>query len=273
MITVQLLGGLGNQLFQYAMAKSLSIEKKQKFSIDVSSFETYKLHDYALDHFNIQKKGFKKPNRYLKKILDLFQKTRYYKEKEFNFNPLIFDINERDIYLEGYFQSEKYFVKHEKEIRKDFEIISPLKKQTQETIKHIQEVNSVSLHIRRGDYLQHKIHNTDKTDYYKTAMATMESQVDNPVYFIFSDDMPWAKENFKTNFETIFVDFNDALTNFEDLKLMSTCKHNIIANSSFSWWGAWLNTNEQKIVIAPKLWFNDNTINTKDIIPDSWIKI
>ena len=273
MITVQLIGGLGNQLFQYAMAKSLSIEKKQKFSIDVSSFETYKLHHYALNHFNIQKKVYKKPNRYLNKIINLFQKRTYYKEVNFNFNKSIFDINESNIYLEGYFQSEKYFVKHEKQIRKDFEIISPLKKQTHEAIKHIQEVNSVSLHIRRGDYLQHMIHNTDKTDYYKTAMATMQSKVENPVYFIFSDDIPWAKENFKTNFETIFVDFNDALTNFEDLKLMSACKHNIIANSSFSWWGAWLNTNKNKIIVAPKLWFNDSTINTNDIIPDSWIKI
>ena len=273
MIIVQLLGGLGNQLFQYAMAKSLALEKKQQFSIDISSFKYYKLHHYALDHFNIEKKVYKKPNRYVKKMIGFFKKTTYYKEKDFYFNASIFDINESNIYLEGYFQSEKYFVKYEKEIRKDFEIISPLKKQTQEILQYIEKVNAVSLHIRRGDYLQHKIHNTNKTDYYKTAMVVMESKVDNPVYFIFSDDMPWAKENFKTNCETIFVDCNDALTNFEDLKLMSACKHNIIANSSFSWWGAWLNTNKQKIVIAPQLWYNDNTINTNDVIPESWIKI
>lgn len=273
MITVQLIGGLGNQLFQYAMAKSLAIEKKQKFSIDTSSFEHYKLHHYALNHFNIQKKIYQKPNRYLKRIKDLFQRTAFFKEKEFNFNSAIFTIPEKNIYLEGYFQSEKYFVKHEKQIRKDFEIISPLKQKTNETIKHIQEVNSVSLHIRRGDYLQHAMHNTDKKVYYKSAMAIIESKVKNPVYFVFSDDIAWAKANFKTNFKTIFVDFNDALTNFEDLKLMSTCKHNIIANSSFSWWGAWLNDNESKIVIAPKLWFNDDTMNTNDVIPESWIKI
>ena len=260
-------------MFQYAMAKSLAIIKNDKFSIDVSSFETYKLHHYALDHFNIEKRIYKKPNRYFKKITNLFQKSVFYKEKEFNFNPSIFNIAERNVYLEGYFQSENYFVKHEKQIRKDFEIISPLKEQTQQTIAYIQKVNSVSLHIRRGDYLQHAMHNTDKSEYYKTAMSIIENKIENPVYFIFSDDIPWAKENFKTNFDTIFIDFNDALTNFEDLKLMLSCQHNIIANSSFSWWGAWLNNYENKIVIAPKLWFNDDSMNTIDIIPESWIKI
>ena len=119
MITVQLTGGLGNQLFQYAMAKALAIEKKQKFKIDILPFEQYKLHHYALNHFNIQKKFYKKPNRYLKKISDVFQTNILYKEKDFNFNSDIFKLKFNNLYLEGYFQSEKYFIKYQKEIRKD----------------------------------------------------------------------------------------------------------------------------------------------------------
>ena len=104
-------------------------------------------------------------------------------------------------------------------------------------------------------------------------MKLIESKINKPVYFIFSDDMPWVKQNFKTKFETIYVDFNDASTNYEDLKLMTSCKHNIIANSSFSWWGAWLNKNPNKMVIAPTKWFNDETRDYKDVIPKNWIKI
>ena len=104
-------------------------------------------------------------------------------------------------------------------------------------------------------------------------MEIIENRIENPVFFVFSDDMDWVKLNFSTKQETVFIDFNDALTNFEDLKLMSSCKHNIIANSSFSWWGAWLNQNPDKIVIAPKQWFNDDSIYSDDIIPTSWTKI
>jgi hypothetical protein len=117
------------------------------------------------------------------------------------------------------------------------------------------------------------LHNTSKEEYYNKALEIVENKINNPVYFVFSDDMEWVKANFSTKQETIFIDFNDASTNFEDLKLMTSCKHNIIANSSFSWWGAWLNKNPDKIVIAPKRWFNDDSINTNDIIPTNWVKI
>ncbi len=130
----------------------------------------------------------------------------------------------------------------------------------------------MSIHIRRGDFLNNERHNTDKNSYYKEAIELIENKVENPVFFVFSDDMDWVKTNLNAKHETNFIDFNDALTNFEDMKLMSACKHNIIANSSFSWWAAWLNRNENKIVIAPKKWLNDDS-NTNDIIPETWIKI
>lgn len=273
MVVVQLIGGLGNQLFQYAAAKSLAIEKKKKLCIDVSQFKNYKLHNYALNHFNIVSNIYEKPNKYLRKIVSFFQKRIYYKETDFGYNDGLINIVAEHIFLEGYFQSEKYFFKYEKEIREDFEIITPLKTITKETIEQIQKVNSVSIHIRRGDYLSNPMHNTDKENYYELAFKTIENLIENPVFFVFSDDMDWVKLNFSTKRETVFVDFNDALTNFEDLKLMSSCKHNIIVNSSFSWWGAWLNQNPDKIVIAPKQWFNDDSIYSDDIIPTSWVKL
>lgn len=273
MVIVQLIGGLGNQLFQYAAAKSLAIEKKKKLCIDVSQFENYKLHNYALNHFDIVSNIYNKPNKYLRKISSFFQKSIYYKEVEFRYNKDLMNLNGDNIFLEGYFQSEKYFLKYEKEIRKDFEIISPFKKITKEAIKQIQKVNSVSIHVRRGDYLTNPIHNTNKEKYYKNALKLIENRIEDPVFFVFSDDMDWVKLNFSTKLKTVFIDFNDALTNFEDLKLMSSCKHNIIANSSFSWWGAWLNQNPNKIVIAPKQWFNDDSRYSKDVIPTSWAKI
>ncbi|OXA92205.1 alpha-1,2-fucosyltransferase [Flavobacterium hercynium] len=273
MIVVQLVGGLGNQLFQYAAAKSLAKSKKQKLYIDISQFESYKLHNYALNNFNIVSNIYKKPNKYVRRIQRLYKKSILYKETDFGYNSNLSALKGDPVFLEGYFQSEKYFLKHEKEIRKDFEIKVTLKKITKDTIAKIESVNSVSIHFRRGDYLNNPLHNTSKDEYYKRALEIIESKVENPVFFVFSDDIDWVKLNFSTKRETIFVDFNDASTNFEDLKLMATCKHNIIVNSSFSWWGAWLNKNPDKIVVAPEIWFNDNSINTEDIIPTNWFKI
>ena len=273
MIVVKLIGGLGNQLFQYAAAKALAIQKRQCLLIDTSAFAHYKLHDFGLDHYNIEAKTYKKPNRFVEKVKDCFCKTTVYKQTDFGFDPNLANIKGCTIYLDGYFQSEQYFIKYQNQIRNEFELLADLKAMTTKTISHIQQTESVSVHIRRGDYVNNPLHDTDKERFYKTAMALIEKQFENPVYFVFSDDIKWAKENFSANKETIFIDFNDASTNFEDLKLMSSCKHNIIANSSFSWWGAWLNENPDKIVIAPKLWFNDNSINSRDIIPESWIKL
>lgn len=272
MIIATIYGGLGNQMFQYAIAQALSLEKKQALRLDISRFEHYTLHKYSLHHFDIKAKFYKKPNRYLIKIRDLLFTKTTYAEIDFGFDTGVFQLKGDYIFLDGYFQSEKYFLKYKNEILKRFEIKSKLKPKTLETLNYITAVNSVSLHIRRGDYVNNPKHYIDPEVYYQNAMAIIESKIETPVFFIFSDDINWVKENMTFKYKTFFIDFNDALSNFEDLKLMSTCKNNIITNSSFSWWGAWLNKNENKIVIAPKEWFNDDT-NSDDIIPNSWIKI
>lgn len=275
MIISKIKGGLGNQMFQYAIAKAFSLQTKREFKLDISIFECYKLHNYGLHHFKLESNFYKPESIWKRRFTKLIKKVVFYNEDlhQFNYNQNLIKIKSDILFLEGYFQSEKYFAKYENEIRTDFQILSPLKQQTSDMIAYMQSVNAVSIHFRRGDYIGNVVHETDKTEYYKDAIQLIESKIEKPVYFLFSDDMPWVKENFKTNFETHYVDFNDASTNFEDIKLMATCKHNIIANSSFSWWGAWLNYNPNKIVIAPKIWFNNEKVNTSDIIPESWIKL
>ncbi|WP_044399014.1 alpha-1,2-fucosyltransferase [Lacinutrix sp. Hel_I_90] len=273
MIVIKLIGGLGNQMFQYATAKAIALHKNTTLKLDVSAFENYDLHDYSLDHFNITAKKYQQPPKWLKKIQNKLKPKTYYNEESFRYNSFLFDSNAKTILLNGYFQSEQYFLKYREEIIKDFSITSPLKPETKALLQKVHKTNAVSIHIRRGDFLKHDVHNTFKEEYYKKAMKTIESKIDNPTYYLFSDDMPWVKLNFKSNFKTVYVDFNDAQTAFEDLVLMSNCKHNIIANSSFSWWAAWLNTNPSKIVIAPEQWFNGNKYDYTDVVPETWVKI
>jgi hypothetical protein len=269
MIIINLIGGLGNQMFQYAAAKALALQRKETLKLNTTAFETYTLHQYGLHHFAI---ADSKVN-FLDKIKSKLFKTKQYTETNFEYNPNVQQLKAQNIILNGYFQSEKYFGIYRKELLELFEIKTELKQQTKDLLKQISNQNAVALHIRRGDYLQNTIHNTDKTDYYKKAIHYISEKVKNPIFYIFSDDMGWVKDHFKINFETHYVDFNDANTNFEDLKLMSSCQHNIIANSSFSWWSAWLNVNPDKIVIAPKKWFATGHYNSKDVLPQEWVKL
>jgi len=285
MVAIELIGGLGNQMFQYATAKALALHRNENLSLDSRLFADYELHNYSLHHFNIDALTVKEeiifePVSFSTKMKAAFSQKKIfhqYVERNLSFDKKLFSLTAKNIYLKGYFQSEKYFSRFENEIRKDFEIISPLKKKTVEMLQLIDAHNSVSLHIRRGDYVTNAeanaVHGTCDLNYYHKAIKRIKEKVENPVFFIFSDDIDWAKQNLKTDSTTHFVDFNDASTNYEDLKLMSCCKYNIIANSSFSWWGAWLNNYKNKIVIAPSRWFKTDIHNSQDIIPESWLKI
>ena len=273
MIIIKLIGGLGNQMFQYATAKAIALHNNTVLKLDTSAFKVYDLHDYGLHHFNLNAKEYKQPVKWVKKIQNKFQQRTYYNEDTFRYNSKLFNINAEQLFLNGYFQSEHYFVKYREALLKDFKITSSIKKATKVMLEEIAKSDSVSIHIRRGDFLKHEIHNTSKEDYYKKAMQLVESKIDKPTYYLFSDDMNWVKSNFKTSYKTVYVDFNDANTSYEDMALMSNCKHNIIANSSFSWWSAWLNTNPNKIVVAPEQWFNGNEYDYTDVVPNSWIKI
>lgn len=290
MITQKITWWLWNQMFQYAYVKALSLKNKKNFKLDILWFEQYKLHKYCLEFFDIEKRyaskyeipfyeNFYSKNKYLnfflikiKWILKQINKSHHI-EKQFNFDNDFLDI--KSWYIEWYFQTEKYFKEFEKQIRKDFEFIIWPSGKNKKFIEIINNCNSISLHIRRWDYISNSsanaFHGTCDLGYYKKAIELIKSKIETPVFFIFSDDIDWVKENLKIE-NAYYIDWNNADTNYEDMRLMSLCKHNIIANSSFSWWWAWLNKNKEKIVIAPKKWFQNSKINYSDIVLNNWIK-
>ena len=286
MVIVKIIGGLGNQMFQYAFAKALQ-QKGYEVKIDISAFETYKLHGgYQLDKYNIDLESSTKDendkfykNTFFYKVLRRFGMdfSRRIKEKSLLFDNRFFKIDDNS-YLDGYFQCEKYFKDIREIILKQFTINQEVSNYTKEIENKIQNSqNSCSLHIRRGDFVNSKninIHGACDIEYYKKAIQYLEEKVENINYFIFSDDIEWVKENLAIQ-NAIYIDSKEKRIPHEDIYLMSLCKNNIIANSSFSWWGAWLNQNEKKIVIAPKRWFADDKLESqsKDIVCESWVKI
>lgn len=271
MIISHIIGGLGNQMFQYALGKALALRSRKNLKLDIRGFENYALREYALDAFQIDNQVASKED-----ITTIKRNGLIYNERHFHFDPNIFTLN-KSAYLKGYWQSEKYFIEYRDILLKEFE---PQKKpsfQTNQYRELIQTFNSVSLHIRRGDYVSNpttnSFHGTCGLDYYQNAVSLIENRIVNPHFFIFSDDIDWAKKNLGFIKNITFIELSKDIPDYEEMLLMSQCKHNIIANSSFSWWGAWLNQNPYKIVIAPEIWFLDQSLNTKDLIPETWIRL
>lgn len=292
MIITHLIGGLGNQMFQYAAARALSIKLNTELRLDISSFANYQLHQgFELQRiFSCVSKVASKENiddilgwqsfPFIKRIL-LRPKMAMFRNKQFIVEPYFqywAGINNvvKDGYFDGYWQSEKYFIGAEEQIREDFLFKLPMQHENIELAKKIFQVEAVSLHVRRGDYASNPqnvaTHGLCSIEYYQAAIAHITEQVKNPYFFIFSDDISWVKNNLKLDFSHEYVDQNHGKESFNDMRLMSLCKHNIIANSSFSWWGAWLNSNIEKIVIAPKKWFANDRI-TQDLIPENWVRL
>ena len=176
----------------------------------------------------------------------------------------------------GYWQSEKYFVERSETIRSDFTFRIPLDVCNRELVATLDRANTVSLHIRRGDYANNSktkaTHGLCSLDYYQAAVNYVAERVESPRFFVFSDDIAWAKENLKIKFPCQYIGHNQGTNSYIDMQLMSLCKHHIIANSSFSWWGAWLNPNVSKIVIAPSRWFAKPT-NVHDLFPPGWVML
>lgn len=288
MIIINIIGGLGNQMFQYALGRSLSLLHNIEFKMDIQDFNGY-FHDYNLNQLNIvsnicsneERDAFKGKFDRDKKWIKFknFFKTYYnrsiIKEKYVQFDPLILGV--KSGYFQGYWQSERYFQNIKEIIRDDFKFISMPNDQNKNTIQAIEQYNSVSLHIRRGDYITNpvfnQVHGTMPLTYYHEAIRYIVRKVDNPHFYVFSDDPEWAETNLHIKFPAYYIAHNKGKQSFEDMRLMSCCKHNIIANSTFSWWGAWLNNNPEKVVIAPTKWFNKTAHKTDDLIPQEWIRI
>lgn len=289
-------GGLGNQMFEYSfcMAKRNTGEN---ISVNTFTINREKAHNgYELEKlFGIQanshlsriQKFARKMVRFQDKkshrpiasvmlfLMDIFG-IKVVKEKGCSvFNKEYLKVNKKSTLYFGFWQSPKYFENIEDEIRKSFSFkkLTPSIK-TSELLKIIQQNESVSLHIRRGDYLKEEYKNVYanicREEYYIKALSVIKENVEKPIFIIFSDDPEWTENNLKLE-NAIYVDWNSGSQSWEDMYLMSQCKHNIIANSTFSWWGAWLNVNCKKMVIAPSRFLGN--CETPDLLPDNWIKI
>ena len=276
MIIVKIKGGLGNQLFCYSFAKALSM-KNISVKIDDHSFFNKKiLHEgNQLKYFNISLESaslneiykFTGTNRLLKKIK--IYRGKYIIDKNLNFNQRFLELK-GNLYLDGYFQSEKYFNNYRELLLKEF--IFRYDQSVEFLFKEILKKNYCSVHIRRGDFtnkINLKIHGLLDISYYRTAINFLKTKGFKN-FIIFSDDIQWCKNHLNIyGVNIIFSDFG--LNSIQELNLMSKCNSNIIANSSYSWWGAWLNQNDNKFVIAPKKWLAINS--SIDIVPENWIKI
>ncbi len=259
-------GGLGNQFFQYAFAVALRNQNSDTVLLDTNWFkQSHKSsthREYQLNLYNITIKPATKIQRFLCRrplwshiinpVLSLFHKQRIsniVNESECVPNYLTLHGNK---YYTGYFINENYFKQYRDEILRDLTLKIPLDSKNQEMLNKIKNTNSVSLHIRRGDYL--KLTDTVglcSLKYYQTAVEYIAKHTQKPHFFLFSDDPDWVKENLKLKHPFTVVDINDGTYGYFDLELMKNCKHNINANSTFSWWASWLNTNPDKIVISP----------------------
>jgi hypothetical protein len=238
MIIVKLTGGLGNQLFQYAHGKALAVKAGEKLGLDISWYKGRLDRTYLLDNFTIdaQTVGW---------IRTIFNR------------PII-----------GDFQSENYFKEIEPVIRKEFTLKKP-------SLPPITDPNSVSIHLRGTDYVTGKksgFHGTCSPEYYAEAIKLIREKMPEAHFYIFTDDVPWAQKHLQFP-EPHTIVSGPAREPYEELMLMSSCKHNIIANSTYSWWAAWLNSNKSKTVIAPKKWFADEKADSSDIIPSSWTSL
>lgn len=272
-IITQLIGGLGNQFFQYAVAKAIALKNNLELKLDLSEFETYKIRKYELSNFNVEENIASAEEILPLKKKKIFNQT-YFKEKKCKFNPRVLKIK-KSAYIRGFWQSERYFAEIEDVIRKEFTFKNIDFIENRKILDEIEKTNSVSISFRCGDYLSNpeaaKIHNVCTMKYYNNAIKYMKERLDNPVFYVFSDDIKWVEANFKSEEPVIFVDTANWQ---EDLYYIQKCKHSIVANSSFSWWAAWLNTNKEKIVIAPQKWFSDDSgLDYSNIVPKSWVKL
>jgi hypothetical protein len=287
---VRICGGFGNQLFQYAFFLAIKEKFNETVKLDAFDMESYALHngfelerifklnaDYCTMAEKKQYQGtkniFTKLTKEVRKHLP-FINTSYIKEKKhhhFTFQPENFGTENTDIYYRGPWQSPLYFSDVEQVLREHLVFPEFSDAKSCALSEYIQDQETVSIHIRRGDYLKHKaLGGICDLPYYENAIEKIETLVENPLYVVFSDDIEWCKENIKVK-NARFVDWNSGEQSFQDMHLMSLCKHNIIANSSFSWWGAWLNANQQKIVIAPNKWIHYT--DALGILPEQWLQV
>jgi hypothetical protein len=290
MVIVKLMGGLGNQMFQYAAARRLAHARRTELKLDTSYFATDSLRRYALDHFNLHEhfataediarvaRGGLNP--FILAGTRLLQATRPYhrrrciRERQFHFDRRILDAP-GDVYLDGYWQSEKYFADIRGIIQAEFTPKRPLVDAgAREMLQQIQGCVSVGVHLRRGDYVSdpriNAYHGVCDSEYYETSVRLLTDRYPHAHLFIFSDDPESALADAPLGYPGTVVGRAITAADHEEFLLMTCCQHFIIANSTFSWWAAWLGTNPDKLVFAPGRWFTHELHDTRDLLPSGW---
>jgi hypothetical protein len=299
MIIVRLTGGLGNQMFQYAMGRGLSHRLESRLKLDISLLKHNPQRSYSLKHLNIiedfasAKEIYRfsgVPQTLSQKISNRIfgsafrdadrkfsqNKPLAYSEPHFHFDPKALEL-QGDIYLRGYWQSEKYFKDIKHIIRDEFTVKNRLDAKNLAVAKQIHSCESVSLHVRRGDYaasaVRKRTHGVCSLEYYQAAIEKMKKHFVDLHFFVFSDDPQWVASNMHVTGPSTIVDHNGPEEAHEDLRLMSLCRNHILANSTFSWWAAWLKSSRSGIVIAPQKWFGEERMQTRrmdDLFLSDW---
>jgi hypothetical protein len=288
MIIVRLKGGLGNQMFQYATARHLAVRNETCLKLDLGSFSRYPLRSYRLNHYNIaaspasgkELRGFAAGHR---KVVRRTVRAaarwlpgydwQWFVQKGRDYDPSLLGLR-GNIYLEGTWQSVKYFSEISSLVRQELTLKTQLTHASLQVAEKITNTEAVSLHVRRGDYasdvVTKKKHGLCGLDYYERGIDLIAQQAPSPHFFVFSDDPSWTQNHLSSKYPMTFVTHNGEERDYEDLFLVSMCRHHIIANSTFSWWGAWLCRNDDKIVIAPRQWFRSVEFDVEDLFPSSW---
>ncbi len=297
LVVTRLIGGLGNQMFQYAAGRALALRCRAALKLDVTGFAVIGAHTrrrYELDSFSIQgsvasdadlarfhgagKPGHSRRDRVLRwlRIGGPQGAWPICRERHFEFDPAVLALRP-PVYLDGYWQSEMYFSDIAGQLRQEFTPKAAMERENAALAAAIDAANAVSLHVRRGDYVSdaatNRFHGTCSLDYYRHAVDYVTGRAGTPHLFVFSDDQEWTRANLQFAVPTTFVEANPPDCGYRDMQLMSRCRHHIIANSSFSWWGAWLNPSPEKIVVAPKQWFSSPRNDTRDLFPLNWVRM
>jgi hypothetical protein len=290
MVITSLRGGLGNQLFQVSAGIRLAAVHGTELKLDLSRLEDETLftpRSYELAPFSIDAEEASAAEvealagSQRKRLLAWLpgrarsQANTAANERHFHFDSDVLSLDD-DVCLRGYWQSERYFADAATLVRKAFRFKEPAVARNAELAAEIVERSAVSLHVRRGDYVSNPaalaIHGLCTLDYYQRAVASICEQVANASFYVFSDEPDWVRANLHIDAPLTIIDHNGPDACHEDMRLMSLCAHHIIANSSFSWWGAWLGANSEKIVIAPERWFSVGDRDTRDVVPEAWIR-
>lgn len=287
MIIARLMGGLGNQMFQYAAGRRLAAAHGVELKLDDRFFRTQEKRSFQLDRLNTRATLASEGEIaafFVKGRLGRIQRAiscavrrrpvpRVMEERHFHFDSLVLQATD-ETYLDGYWQSEKYFADVADLLRDEFTLRAPPSPETIRLAAEIADATAVSIHVRRGDYIQEtvtkEVHGVCGIDYFTAAVEAIRAQVASPHFFIFSDDPEWAQENLHFEPRMTFIARGGDDCDHEHLWLMSRCAHQIIANSSFSWWAAWLNPNPGKTIVAPRRWFASAPHDTRDLFPAAW---